>query len=162
MQSENHSPVKGKKRPFTVEEDHILMQYVHTFGCHSWNEIAKKMTGRTPKQCRERWNGHINPNINKGPWSPDEDRIIATKQRELGNKWADIAKFLPGRTDILVKNRWNTSIKYRKNLFDTAISVTQPQMIQQPAPFNIDMWLLTRFDPMMRLNTIPPLLPVHH
>lgn len=32
-------------------------------GLTKWSQIAKLMHGRIGKQCRERWNNHLRPNI---------------------------------------------------------------------------------------------------
>jgi hypothetical protein len=101
------------KQPFSEEEDQVILDFVRSNGAKNWNFVASELENRTPKQCRERWHNHLDPSIQKGPWSPDEDQLLAEKQAILGNKWAEIARFLPGRTDTLVKNRWNTSVKAR-------------------------------------------------
>ena len=65
---------------------------------------------RAPSPPPHRFN-HLCPSVKKGDWTPDEDKIIQDGVAELGTKWSEIVKRLPGRTDNSIKNRYNSQLR---------------------------------------------------
>ncbi|XP_026415645.1 uncharacterized protein LOC113311019 isoform X2 [Papaver somniferum] len=105
------------KGPWSQEEDRKLIELVSKSGPIKWSVVAKSIPGRIGKQCRERWYNHLDPNIKKDAWTKDEELAILRAHRVYGNQWAEIAKFLPGRTDNAIKNLWNCSLKKKLDLY---------------------------------------------
>ena len=106
------------KGPWSKEEDKIVFDLVteHGVGNIKWSVIAAKLPGRLGKQARERWYNHLDPTLNKEPWSLEEDKKLMELQKLMGNRWCEIAKMLQGRSENAVKNRWNSAKRKNKAL----------------------------------------------
>eukprot|EP00298_Acanthocystis_sp_HF-20_P020614 c25663_g1_i1.p1 GENE.c25663_g1_i1~~c25663_g1_i1.p1 ORF type:complete len:241 (-),score=40.27 c25663_g1_i1:7-729(-) len=99
------------KSAWTNEEDEILRSYVKMYGLKNWSAMAHNLQGRTGKQCRERWRNHLSPEVRKDRFSQQEDEFILSMVNQMGTKWSVISRYLPGRTDNAIKNRYYSSLK---------------------------------------------------
>ncbi|KAL6627004.1 hypothetical protein ACP70R_030730 [Stipagrostis hirtigluma subsp. patula] len=118
----NPELVKG---PWSKEEDEIIVQMVNKYGPKKWSTIAQALPGRIGKQCRERWHNHLNPAINKEAWTQEEEITLIHAHRIHGNKWAELTKYLPGRTDNAIKNHWNSSVKKKVDSYMSSGLIAQ-------------------------------------
>lgn len=59
------------RRPWTAEEDNAIRELVIDVGIKKWSQVSSMLQqnygihNKTGKQCRERWNNHLDPNIRK-------------------------------------------------------------------------------------------------
>jgi hypothetical protein len=173
--------------PWANEEDGILVELIKKYGLKKWTLIARELNKkasqttkvfRQGKQCRERWINHLDPSINKGAWTMEEDVKLLTAVVKLGKKWSEISKMLLNRTENSVKNRWKSLLKKYKAehvLNDTRLSpegeriitskvlqevqsgLMNPETKMEKEEHNAEQldWLLDNIDEQIEVNMIP-------
>ena len=106
----------AKRGPWSQQEDRSLLELVQSQGAHNWVRISQFIRTRSPKQCRERYHQNLKPSLCHDPISPEEGEIIERLVSEMGKRWAEIARRLPGRSDNAVKNWWNGGMNRRRRI----------------------------------------------
>lgn len=108
------------KAHFTTSEDNLLTDIINKNPKKNWSKITEIFNDkimskcnsylqmRTERQIKERWVNYLSPDINRDPWTDEEDELLIAKHSELGPKWVAISNFFKGRTDIALKNRFRT------------------------------------------------------
>uniref|UniRef100_J3N3T8 Uncharacterized protein n=1 Tax=Oryza brachyantha TaxID=4533 RepID=J3N3T8_ORYBR len=104
-----------KKGKWSKEEDDLIKNHMEKYGIgRSWQALSDALgLQRCGRSCRSRWLNYLRPGLKHGNFTPAEERIICKMHRKRGSSWSAIAAQLPGRTDLAVKNYWNSTLKKR-------------------------------------------------
>jgi hypothetical protein len=94
------------KVSFSLEEDKLIQDFVHTYGYERIAELKAQIPNRTAKQIRVRYRLYLDQSVKHDEFSFEEDDMLIQCVQKFGKKWSYIAKMIPGRTDVQLKFRF--------------------------------------------------------
>lgn len=103
----------NQRNRFTKEEDQAILDIISEIGTTDWDMISKLMPGRNKRQVRERWVNYLRLNLNKDPWTKEEEKFHMSKHKEFGNRWKTLSLFFKNRTEICIKCKYQQLTRQR-------------------------------------------------
>jgi hypothetical protein len=80
------------------KEDALLQAALAKYGMKNWDRVASMLENRkTPQQCKDRWYMYLDPSVNKGEWTSDEEDKLVQLQELFPAQWELIASQIKGR-----------------------------------------------------------------
>ncbi|CAD8212226.1 unnamed protein product [Paramecium pentaurelia] len=131
---------QDKKRKWTEEENQMILSFTKDNPqFNNWALIASRMQGRNGKQIREHYMNQLRPGIkNKQSWNEEDDKLLLNLYQKYGSKWCQINKHFEGRTEIMLKNRFN-KLQKGNNYIDHFLNINdEPQQQQQSHTFSFN------------------------
>lgn len=105
--SRKSGPARRAQGGWTTEDDEVLKKAVKIFEGKQWKKIASYVKKFSESQCLHRWTKVVNPEVNKSPFTPQEDEILINLVQKHGiGKWSFIARHLDGRIGKQCRERW--------------------------------------------------------
>lgn len=99
------------QHPKWTQEDDDLLRELADQPSQKWTDIAKMFPTKTPHQVHDRWEKVLNPQLQKGSWTGEEDEIIVEWVKKNGAKgWGSLAEKLPGRISKQCRERWHNHL----------------------------------------------------
>ncbi|KAF9406006.1 hypothetical protein BGZ94_003281, partial [Podila epigama] len=92
-----------------------------------WNLItARSIPGRTGIQAQARWSEALDPKVQRGVWSPQEDAQLLRGVERHGRCWIRISDEMVGRTQRQCRTRW-VQLSTRKDRIKAATRTKVPK-----------------------------------
>ena len=91
----------------------------------NWKLLSEIIGSKTGKQIRERFINKLDPKIKNEEWTDEEDRLILKYYSEVGSRWSEISKRLPGRPENKIKNRFYSFIQKNYDIKYTYVDAKQ-------------------------------------
>ncbi|KAL6591312.1 hypothetical protein ACP70R_049815 [Stipagrostis hirtigluma subsp. patula] len=95
-------------RAWTAEEDARLERLAKENGFGHWHRVARRMPGRSPRLCRDRWRHRLARDVYHRPFTARDDDELRRLVGRFGGRgrWKDIGRAVYGRTSRVMKRRW--------------------------------------------------------
>ncbi|KAK8876381.1 hypothetical protein M9Y10_006584 [Tritrichomonas musculus] len=108
---------------FTEIDDIKLIKIVKEQQQVEWKKVSLLMGKYTPRQCRDRYNNYLSPNVQNKKWSKEEEQLLLEKYSVFGPKWSFLSQFFQNRAAVNIKNHY-TKLSMKSLLKEESSSTT--------------------------------------
>lgn len=120
---------KNTIRTWTREEDQLLLHHIkHCKKPVKWKLISTYFKTKSSRQCYSRYK-QINPDLNKGKWTKEEEDCLFKYIEKLGKKWSMLAKMLRTRSSKQIRDHYNNCMDLTVN--KCRFSITEDELIKK-------------------------------
>jgi hypothetical protein len=130
------APIPQSKPPairWNPAEDLRLLAGILKFGTDNWPKVAEFVgNGRTRSQCYQRWTRGLDPRIDQGVWTSQQDDQLIMYVAIYGEKcWTKISTGMKNRSDVQCRYRFN--ILRKSDGFPDRWTVARQKVYENPA-----------------------------